>query len=155
MNIFEVIAGTDVGIQVQNLYNEIDALADPDPDKAKSMTLRIRGTAYQNAEPPKAKKLKNKIRIWQVRPALLDENPHWVSTARVVGNGVAWGDAEDPVDVELENTKEKMNQKVMRVSVDLTKKRKMRGGDEQPGKGKARMAEILDGEDEDALFEDA
>lgn len=139
-------------MQVQDLYTKIDSLADPLPDKAKLMTTRIRGAILAGAEPPKSKKLANKIRIWQVRSDLLEKNPHWALTGRIAANGVAWGDETDPVDVEAEKVKDKLKSKVLKVLVDSSKKRKRveaNGG----GQGKARMDEILDGGDEDALFE--
>lgn len=130
----------------------IDSLADPQPDKAKAMTTRLRGANLLGTEPPKSKKLNNKIRVWQIRSDLLEKNPHWVSTGRIATNGVAWGDEADPVDVEAEKAKDKLKARVSKVLVDKSKKRKRAeaGG---RGQGKARMDTILDGGDEDALFE--
>lgn len=116
------------------------------------MTTRIRGANLLGSEPPKSKKLKNKIRVWQIRSDLLEKNPHWASTGRIAANGVAWGDEVDPVDVEAEKIKEKLNEQVLKVSVDKSKKRK-RAEAGKSGQGKARMDEILDGADEDALFD--
>ena len=139
-------------IQAQNLYDAIDSLADPQPDKAKAMTTRLRGASLLRMEPPKSKKLNNKIRVWQIRSDLLEKNPHWVSTGQIATNGVAWGDEEDPVDVEAEKAKDKLKARVSKVLVDKSKKRKRAevGG---RGQGKARMNTILDGGDGDALFE--
>ena len=99
-------------------------MADPQPDKAKAMTTRLRGASLLGMEPPKSKKLNNKIRVWQIRSDLLEKNPHWVSTGRIATNGVAWGDEEDPVDVEAEKAKDKLKARVSKVLVDKSKKRK-------------------------------
>ena len=127
-------------------------MADPQPDKAKAMTTRLCGASLLGTEPPKLKKLNNKIHMWQICSDLLEKNPHWVSTGRIATNGVAWGDEADPVDVEAEKAKDKLKARVSKVLVDKSKKRKRveAGGH---GQGKARMDTILDGGDEDALFE--
>ena len=102
----------------------IDSLADPQPDKAKSMTTRLRGASLLGTQPPKSKKLTNKIRMWQIRSDLLEQNPHWVSTGRIATNGVAWGDEADPIDIEAEKAKDKLKARVLKVLVDKLKKRK-------------------------------
>src|SRR5882762_11121096 len=116
------------------------------------MTTRIQGASLLGTQPPKSKKLNNKIRIWQIRSDLLEQNPHWVSTGRIATNGVAWGDDADPIDVEAEKAKDKLKARVSKVLVDKLKKRKV-GKAGRHGQGKAHMDTILDGGDEDALFE--
>ncbi|GBE85855.1 hypothetical protein SCP_0803770 [Sparassis crispa] len=86
---------------VKQLYISIDAIADKDPDKAKAATTRIRGPEYPDAVRPKAKKLANRIRAWQVNDVLLAENQHWLTSGRVAISGWLWGDDEDPEDSEL------------------------------------------------------
>jgi len=127
-------------------------LADPQPNKAKSMMTRLRGTSLLGTEPPKSKKLNNKIRVWQVRSDLLEKNPHWVSTGRIATNGVAWGDEADPIDMEAEKAKDKLKARVSKMLVYKSKRRK-RAEAGRRDQGKARMDTILDGGDEDALFE--
>jgi hypothetical protein len=116
------------------------------------MTTRIRGASLLGMQPPKSKKLNNKICIWQIRSDLLEQNPHWVSTGRIATNGVAWGDDADPIDVEAGKAKDKLKARVSKVLVDKSKKRKAAEAG-RCGQGKARMDTILDGGDEDALFE--
>jgi hypothetical protein len=116
------------------------------------MTTRLRGASLLGTEPPKSKKLNNKIRVWQVRSDFLEQNPHWVSTGRIATNGVAWGDEADPIDMEAEKAKDKLKARVSKVLVDKSRKRK-RTEVGRRGQGKARMDIILDGGDEDALFE--
>jgi hypothetical protein len=115
------------------------------------MTTRLRGASLLGTEPPKSKKLNNKICVWQICSDLLEKNLHWVSTGQIATNGVAWGDEADPVDVEAEKAKDRLKARVSKVLVDKSKKRKRAeaGGRSQ---GKARMDTILDGGDEDALF---
>jgi len=83
--------------QAIKLYEDIDMITDPSPDKEKLMKGRKLGPPLENVVPPKARSLKNRIRKWQVKAELLDENPHW-GDGRVAPNGKAWGDEEDPVD---------------------------------------------------------
>jgi len=64
------------------------------------MKARKLGPPLENAVPPKARTLRNRIRKWQVKAELLEENPHWESSGHVATNGIAWGDEEDPVDDE-------------------------------------------------------
>ena len=141
-------------IQVQTLYTTINSLPDPQPDKAKAMTTRLCGANLVDMVPPKAKKLENKIRKWQICADILARNPHWEANGRIATNGVAWGDEVDPVDVEAEKAKTKLKDKasVLKVTVNKSKKRK-RAEAGTTGKGKARIDVILDGDDEDALFE--
>lgn len=115
------------------------------------MTTRLHGATLLGTEPPKSKKLNNKIRMWQIRNDLLEQNLHWVSTGRIATNGVAWGDEADHIDVEAEKAKDKLKVRVSKVLVDKSKKRK-RAEVGRYGQGKARMDIILDGGDEDALF---
>ena len=69
---------------------------------------------------------------------------------QVAGNGKAWGDAEDPVDVLLEAAKER---KVVKLSGEVwTKRRVMRGM--VSSTKKACLDEMLEGQEEDALFEE-
>ncbi|KAH9946900.1 hypothetical protein B0H21DRAFT_822396 [Amylocystis lapponica] len=84
----------------QELYNTIDAIPDPDPDKSKAATTRVRGPVQVSAVPAKAKSLKNRLRAWQIKPEVLAENPHWLTSKRVARSGKAWGDTEDPTDDE-------------------------------------------------------
>jgi hypothetical protein len=118
------------------------------------MTTRLRGAKLIDTVPPKAKNLENKIRKWQIRADVLATNPHWEANGRIATNGVSWGDEVDPVDVEAEKAKTKLKDKVsvLKMTVDKSKKRKrVEAG--TTGKGKARIDAILDGGDEDALFE--
>lgn len=134
------------------MYNTLDLLQDPNPDKAKSMTNRVRGEVCTGSKPAPAKKLKNRIRIWQVRPELLEANPHWISTGLVATNGVLWGDESDPVDVEEEKAKEKVKSaKRVRISIQGKRKRK-REVEGAESSARARAESILDGRDEEAIF---
>ena len=38
------------------------------------------------------------------------QNPHWLTTGHIAGNGKAWGDEEDFVDILIEAAKEKKAQ---------------------------------------------
>jgi len=90
---------TDIS-QAHQLYLDIDTLTDPDPDKAAKATARRRPedpTEMKQVDPPVGNTLKTKLRAWQVKPELRHNNPHWLVTQRVLANGIAWGDAEDPV----------------------------------------------------------
>ncbi|KAJ3008510.1 hypothetical protein NUW54_g3125 [Trametes sanguinea] len=84
----------------QDLYDHIDALKDPHPDKDRAMVPRIRGSSKPDAAPPRANKLSSRIRTWQVNPAYLQDHPEWLATGRVAMSGTAWGDLEDPQEDE-------------------------------------------------------
>lgn len=74
----------------------MDAVRDPNPDKAKAMTARKKGPDIKGP-PIVSRSLGTRIRAWQVKPELLEDNSHWMGR-RVTTNGIAWGDAEDPVE---------------------------------------------------------
>ncbi|TFK79409.1 hypothetical protein K466DRAFT_606168 [Polyporus arcularius HHB13444] len=81
----------------QDIFDTLDERADPNPDKAKAMVSRVRGPVKQDIEPPKARRVDTALRVWQVDEQALSDNPHWLTSGRVVANGRLWGDAEDPV----------------------------------------------------------
>ncbi|GBE83135.1 hypothetical protein SCP_0501820 [Sparassis crispa] len=131
---------------VKQLYQDIDAIADLEPDKAKAATTRIRGAEKKDSVPPKAKNFKSQIRAWQVKQELLDVNEHWFTSGRVAKSGMAWGDPEDP-------------------EPESEKKRKHNGEGSKRGKGKKRaidrsaaeksraeLDELLNGEDMNAVL---
>ena len=83
-----------------------------------------------------------------MKPDLRTANYHWLTTGQVVSNGKAWGDAEEPVDVELEAAKERKAKLVN----GKWKKQIMWGAGAPPTK-KAHLYKMLDGQDKDAFFE--
>lgn len=125
-------------------------MEDPDPDKARLMMKRIRGILIIGSVPLVVRKLQNRICSWQVKPELITANHSWLTMGRVAGNRKAWGDAEDLVDVLLEAAKER---KVVKLSGEVcTKWRVMRGM--VSSTKKAHLDEMLEGQEEDALFEE-
>ena len=129
------------------MYDTVDTQPDPNPDKAKAMTVRIRGSPLVGTKPPSVFKLENRIRVWQVKPILIEENHHWLTTGRVAASGKAWGDDEDPIDVKLEAAKESRaklvgSRKRKRAMVNL----------DSASNAKARLDEELGGVDEDVVF---
>lgn len=87
---------TDVS-QFHDCKAAVDALADPDPPAGKARYQRVQGEVDVEACLPKAKTIEQCIRRWMVDPVVLDAHPEWLTSHRVVGNGILWGDAEDPV----------------------------------------------------------
>ncbi|KAG6908023.1 hypothetical protein DXG01_006442 [Tephrocybe rancida] len=67
-------------MRVSKLYEDIDKIADPLPDKEKAMTKRKDGPVIKNSRPPVACLLANQICAWQVKPELLEEHPEWVDS---------------------------------------------------------------------------
>ncbi|KAI0631155.1 hypothetical protein C8Q77DRAFT_1131666 [Trametes polyzona] len=126
----------------QQIYAEIDARPDPDPDAARKMTARVPGPVKEGVEPPRARLVKNAHRIWMIKPEALEENAHWTRSGRVVANGRAWGDAEDPVDVKGKG-KEKGTGPI-----------KFRRMEETPDikAARARLASLIEGRDVDHMF---
>jgi hypothetical protein len=128
------------------LYTTIDSLLDPQPEKAKAMTMKLCGANLINTVLPKVKKLDNKICKWQIHADVLARNPHWEANGRIATNGVSWGDEVDPVDVEAEKVKTKLKYKVLVLKVVVNKsKKRQRVEAGTSGKGKARIDTILDG----------
>ena len=83
-----------------------------------------------------------------MKPDLITANYNWLTTGWVASNGKAWGDAEEPVDVELEAAKERKAKLVNR------KQRKwIMQGVGAPSTKKAHLDEMLDGQDKDTFFE--
>ena len=73
---------TDI-CQAHQLYLDVDALTDPDPDKATKATARRRPedpTEVKQVDPSVGNTLKTKLRAWQVNPELRHNNPHWLVT---------------------------------------------------------------------------
>ncbi|EGN97578.1 hypothetical protein SERLA73DRAFT_153925 [Serpula lacrymans var. lacrymans S7.3] len=88
---------------LQQIYDDLDAIKDPNPNKEKAMTPHIRGHPIANYKIPSAKLLKNRLRVWQIKPDLLalPEYSSIVGLSQLAHNGNAWGDDEDPVDDDL------------------------------------------------------
>ena len=58
-------------------------ITDPDLDKAAKATVRRRPedpTEVKEVNPPVGNTLKTKLRVWQINPALTNDNPHWLVT---------------------------------------------------------------------------
>lgn len=111
------------------------------------MTKRIRGGPVIGSKPPRVKKLEKRVRIWQVKEELITAHHHWLTTGLVASNGKLWGDAEEPVDVALETAKENKG----KLDKGKLKKRVVRST--VPSSKKARLDEMLEGQDEDAFFD--
>ena len=75
------------------------------------------------------------------------QNHNWLTTGCIAGNGKAWGDEEDPVDILIEAAKEKKAQ----LAVNKKRKQVMLNS-ASTSNAKAHLDEILEGEDEDAVF---
>ncbi|TFK78563.1 hypothetical protein K466DRAFT_507111, partial [Polyporus arcularius HHB13444] len=132
--------------QLQDVYTAVDARPDTKPDRAAQMRERFHGEPKTNAKPPKAKVLKNRVRVWMIRPELLEDgkNADWLEERRVARNGIAWGDAEDPVEEEPAKRKESTQggRKVKHVRVDTS------GVDA----ARVRVSEITNGIDPELIF---
>ncbi|CAL1697094.1 unnamed protein product [Somion occarium] len=89
--------------ELRTLYTTIDGIANPNPDKVKSATNRIRGTEITDAVPPKTKSVKIRVREWMVKPELIEKHPEWLTSRRVANNGKLWGEETDPEEEQLKN----------------------------------------------------
>lgn len=95
--------------------------------------------------------LATKLRVWQIKPALLEANPHWLTNHRVLANGVAWGDESDPVMPEVPTRKRKGAS-----TAPLSKPKKPKRATAarvEADAAESRLSALLDGEDEESLFE--
>ena len=133
------------------MYLDVDALADPDPDKVAKATVRRRPedpAEVKEVNPPIGNTVKTKLRVWQIKPALINDNPHWLVTQRVPANGMAWGDSEDPVlnAVPVNKRKRDLHQ-------PHGKPKKPRSAAiPEIAKAQGRLDALTAGEDEDDLF---
>ncbi|CDO69928.1 hypothetical protein BN946_scf184836.g2 [Trametes cinnabarina] len=131
--------------QLQHFFEQVDALADPDPDLAKKMTARWPGEEKQKVEPPRARMLKNRLRVWMIKADALAGNPHWLTSGRVAASGKAWGDAEDPVEEERKG-RGKGNKVVKFRRIEETADVKV---------ARERYQKLTEGRDVDGMFESA
>lgn len=124
-----------------------------DPTPALKYTVRIRGEA-KDYPPPSSNKLENRARRWMVDPTWLTNNKNYDVPSRIVDNGKAWGDAEDPEDIldkkqqikqEKEETKLKVKKRMAMDNIELGKKvlaKKKRKGAAEKGNGKSNIAPV-------------
>ncbi|THH10454.1 hypothetical protein EW146_g8368 [Bondarzewia mesenterica] len=87
--------------EAQELYDAIDAIKDPDSDRARKITPRVPGAIIQ-CLPLKVYSLKDRIRAWQVKPEVLAENPQLFRVGRVVKSGDLWDDQGEPTEEDFE-----------------------------------------------------
>ncbi|KIY48976.1 hypothetical protein FISHEDRAFT_73100 [Fistulina hepatica ATCC 64428] len=119
--------------ELVTIFSTIDAVPDPNPDRAKVMTARREGPPIEGVAPAAAKSLLTRVRQWMVRDEILSkpENAHWHGR-RVAANGKDWGDVEDPVDekpfkkrkttsLELEGIQKKRKQAKGKMHIALQK----------------------------------
>lgn len=88
--------------------------AAPDPDGSARYTRRVIGPICD--EPPKVgKKIELKARRWMIDPDWLakEENQKYDVEARIVDNGKAWGDDEDPEVLLAKRERLKADKKVI------------------------------------------
>ncbi|KIK81498.1 hypothetical protein PAXRUDRAFT_155989, partial [Paxillus rubicundulus Ve08.2h10] len=136
--------------EAQEMYNVIDAVPDPNPDLAAKAATRRRPTdttATKQMIPPNAKTIDNTLRAWQVKASVLEANPHWMTTGRVLKNGVLWGDPEDPQPNDKKRKlvlSKKPLSKRPRVEIDLVEEGKAPLVD--------RLRTLTAGQDEETLF---
>lgn len=111
------------------------------------MRERIKGEPDQDAEPCKAKTLKDRVRAWMVKPEVLDAKKHWLENGRVAISGLLWGDARDPEDVPI-----KQKGKGRASAKKATKRQRT----DKAGVGtavRAKMAELTGGIDPELVFD--
>src|ERR1700730_734941 len=78
---------------MKELLAAIDSTPDPDPQHR--YCIRVQGEVVD--VPPKiSTKLENKARRWMIDEDWLARNPAYNVETRVIPNGTAWGDKEDP-----------------------------------------------------------
>ncbi|KAF8593976.1 hypothetical protein BDV93DRAFT_410645, partial [Ceratobasidium sp. AG-I] len=80
---------------VKKIRAALDAI--PEPKANVSTATRIRGPA-RTGIPPANRVLKWLLRAWMIDESVLAAHPEWIEDGRVVKNGTAWGDLEDPIE---------------------------------------------------------
>jgi hypothetical protein len=136
--------------QLTRLYNEIDAIPNPNPDAAAKSRQRLRGDIVPNAVPPKAKVVSTRVRQWMVKPELLNANEDWMISGRVGPNGKAWGDEEDPID-DTKGKKRKVEANVLAEEKVFKKSRNVKG---KQVVLKEKLDNVLGGCNADELFDE-
>lgn len=127
--------------QVTNLLAAVDAV--PDPNTTNRYILRVKGEPVD--VPPKiAQKLHLRARRWMVRVEWLAEekNKHYDIPSRIAESGKAWGEDEDPEEMEIRKRKFKeekaeiVSKKKQKKVVRSEDRREAKEKEKAKGKGK-------------------
>ena len=92
---------------MHQLYLDLDAFRDPNPDRAGKVYLHkwpAAPTVVNLCYPPIGNTIMTKLHEWQILPSIVEANPHWLANYHIIANWVAWGDEADPV---LPNSKKR------------------------------------------------
>lgn len=133
------------------MYVDVDALKDPNPDKAVKAYPRKRPTdpeTVKEGNPPIGNTLATKLRVWQIVPTVLEANPHWLTNHRILANGIPWGDESDPV---LPNSK-KRKAKLSAAPQAKPKKPKPAAESSEAADAAGRLSALMGEDDEDSMF---
>ncbi|KAF8593666.1 hypothetical protein BDV93DRAFT_566275 [Ceratobasidium sp. AG-I] len=84
-----------ISSEVKKIRTALDSI--PEPKANVSTAARIRGPV-RTGLPPANRVLKWLLRPWMIKENVLSAHPEWIEDGRVVKNGKAWGDSEDPVE---------------------------------------------------------
>lgn len=117
------------------MLNAVDAAADPKP--SNRYTVRVRGEAVD--VPPKVtKKLETRARRWMIRPEWFKEgtNDVYDIPTRVAESGKAWGEEDDPEDLERKAQKFKEEKDI------VTRKQKAKAAGKKKEKDDAEEAKV-------------
>lgn len=118
-------------MQAIDILTVVDAATDPTP--TNKYTIRSIGPTID--DPPKGtRKLEGRARRWMISTIWLSTDEHMIFDVptRIAESGRAWGDKEDPEEIEAENKRFREEKDEI---VSSRKKRKMEGSCEA---GKAR-----------------
>ena len=133
------------------MYVDVDALKDPNPDKAVKAYPRKRPTnpeTVKEGDPPIGNTLATKLRVWQIVPTMLEANPHWLTNHRILANGIPWGDESDPVLPNLKKRKAKLSV----APQAKPKKPKPAAESSEAAEAAGRLSALMGEDDEDSMF---
>ena len=131
------------------MYVNVDALKDPNPDKAVKAYPCKQPTdpkTVKEGNPPIGNTLATKLRVWQIVPTVLEANPHWLTNHWILANGIPWGDESDPV---LLNSK-KRKAKLLVAPQAKPKKPKPAVESSEAAEAAGRLSALMG--DEDSMF---
>jgi hypothetical protein len=129
-----------------DLYNVVDATIDP--EASNKYVVHVKGPIQD--DPPKvSNKISNKLRRWMIDKQWLEkeENMKYDTKHRIIENGKAWGEVEDP-EVLIEK-REKIKQEKKKIHEGnkrkarsaLTKSHAKKTKHSDKGKGKAQASD--------------
>ena len=137
---------------MHQLYLDLDALRDPNPDragKAYSCKQPADPTVVKLCDAPIGNTLMTKLCEWQILPSIVEANLHWLANYHIIANGVAWGDEPDPL---LPNSKKRKADRSSAVPQAKPKRPKAPIKFSEVAEAVGQLSILMGADTEDSLF---